>query len=124
MNFVPTLSPPREAGVVYTKPWMVELVLDLAGYVPERPLARMLALEPSAGDGAFLGGMVRRLVESCRRQGIPIAGASGALNAFEIDPEASALAKEVVRSTLSLRAQILAHYPGARVEPMGSAFLL
>jgi hypothetical protein len=26
------LSAPREAGVVYTKPWMVELVLDLAGY--------------------------------------------------------------------------------------------
>jgi hypothetical protein len=29
---------PREAGVVYTKPWVVELVLDLAGYVPDRRL--------------------------------------------------------------------------------------
>jgi hypothetical protein len=28
-----TIAPtPREAGVVYTKPWVVELVLDLAGY--------------------------------------------------------------------------------------------
>jgi hypothetical protein len=49
-----TLSPPREAGVVYTKPWMVELVLDLAGYLPEKRLADMLALEPSAGDGASI----------------------------------------------------------------------
>ena len=68
IGFETTLSTaPREAGVVYTKPWMVELVLDLAGYVPERRLAELVALEPSAGDGAFLSAMVRRLVESCER---------------------------------------------------------
>lgn len=66
------LIPPRVAGVIYTKPWMVELILDLAGYLPERPLARLVALEPSAGDGAFLQGMVRRLIESCRLHGIPL----------------------------------------------------
>jgi hypothetical protein len=27
-----TIAPPRVAGVVYTKPWMMEMVLDLAGY--------------------------------------------------------------------------------------------
>ena len=38
-----TISPTaREAGVVYTKPWMVELVLDLAGYVPDRPLTELV----------------------------------------------------------------------------------
>jgi len=31
-----TLPVPREAGVVYTRPWMVELVPDLAGYLPEK----------------------------------------------------------------------------------------
>lgn len=30
-----TLSPPREAGVFHTRPRMVELVLDLAGYLPD-----------------------------------------------------------------------------------------
>ncbi len=44
--------PQREAGVIYTKPWMVEIILDLAGYLPERPLFKLVALEPSAGDGA------------------------------------------------------------------------
>jgi hypothetical protein len=63
------LTPAREAGVVCTKPWMVELVLDLAGYLPEKRLAELVALDPSAGDGAFLGAMVRRLVESCARAG-------------------------------------------------------
>ncbi len=39
-----TLSPTREAGVVYTRPWMVELVLDLAGYLPESRLPEMATL--------------------------------------------------------------------------------
>lgn len=89
-----------EAGVVYTKPWMVELMLDLAGYLPEKPLAEMVALEPSAGDGAFLRGMVRRLVESCRLHGSPLEQATAALQAFEIDPHAAEKAVEVVRETL------------------------
>jgi hypothetical protein len=99
-----TPSPSREAGVVYTKPWMVELVLDLAGYLPEKRLAELVALEPSAGDGAFLSAMVRRLVESCERHGIPLTKAATALQAFEIDPEAAEKAVGVVRETLvSLR---------------------
>lgn len=80
---------PREAGVVYTKPWMVELVLDLAGYLPEKRLADLVALEPSAGDGAFLSAMVRRLVESCERHGTSLSGATSALQAFEIDSGAA-----------------------------------
>jgi adenine-specific DNA-methyltransferase len=47
INLETTLSPAREASVVYTKPWVVELVLDLAGYVPDRRLAELVALEPS-----------------------------------------------------------------------------
>ena len=98
------LIPAREAGVVYTKPWMVELVLDLAGYLPEKRLAELVALEPSAGDGAFLNAMVRRLVESCERHGTPLTKAASALQAFEIDPEAAEKAVGVVLETLvSLR---------------------
>jgi hypothetical protein len=55
-----TLSASREAGVVYSKQWAVDLVLDLAGYLPERRQVEQVALEPSAGDGAFLSAMVRR----------------------------------------------------------------
>ena len=90
----------RVAGVVYTKSWTVELILDLAGYLPERPLARLLALEPSAGDGAFLQAMVRRLVESCRRHGTPFSQATQSIGAFELDPEAAERAIGVVCATL------------------------
>jgi len=88
------------AGVVYTKPWLVELMLDMAGYLPEKRLAEMVALEPSAGDGAFLRAMVRRLVESCRLHGSPLEQATAALQAYEIDPLAAEKAVEVVRETL------------------------
>lgn len=54
-----------EAGVVYTLPWTVEVILDLAGYTADRRLSELVILEPSAGDGAFLRGIVRRFVESC-----------------------------------------------------------
>ena len=100
INLETTLSTVREAGVVYTKPWVVELVLDLAGYMPDRRLAELVALEPSAGDGAFLSAMVRRLVESCERHGIPLTESGRAIQAFEIDPEAAERAVGVVCETL------------------------
>lgn len=79
---------------------MVELILDLAGYLPERPLARLVALEPSAGDGAFLQAMVRRLIDSCRIHGTPFERAAHAIGAFEIDSEAAAKAIDIVYATL------------------------
>jgi len=54
---LPLLVPPRAAqlaaleskGVVYTKRWVVELLLDLAGYKSETNLADSVAVEPAAG---------------------------------------------------------------------------
>jgi hypothetical protein len=86
--------------VVYTKPWIVEVILDLAGYTADKPLAKLVALEPSAGDGAFLKAMVGRLVESCKRHRIPLSAADEALRAYDIDGEAIASAAETVRSEL------------------------
>ena len=82
----PKVSGPSEAGVVFTKRWTVELMLDLAGYTANRRLADLVALEPSAGDGAFLQEMVRRLVASCRRHHIDLSKTADSLQAFEIDP--------------------------------------
>jgi adenine-specific DNA-methyltransferase len=100
ISVAPAFSLSREAGVVYTKSWMVELVLDLAGYLPEKRLADFVALEPSAGDGAFLRAMVERLVESCKLHNIPLIKAMPALQAFEIDPIVAEKAITVVKETL------------------------
>jgi len=61
-----------EHGVVYTRPWVVNLILDLAGYDPDRNLVDLVAIEPSCGDGEFLEQIIRRLSSSCRRQGRPL----------------------------------------------------
>ena len=59
-------------GVVYTRPWVVELILDLVGYDPAENLVEAVAVEPSCGTGEFLDPVVRRLSESCRRQERPL----------------------------------------------------
>lgn len=51
-------------GAVFTRPEIVDLILDLAGYLPTARLADRPLLEPSCGDGAFLGAVIRRLLKS------------------------------------------------------------
>ena len=97
---MPATSTTGEAGVVFTRPWAVDLILDLAGYTPEKRLFEQVALEPSAGDGAFIRSMVRRLVESCRRHSVPLSRAEEALCAFEIDPETAANSVNAVEAEL------------------------
>src|SRR6266851_5223911 len=67
---LPRLVPAKEPrGVVYTKPWVVDLILDLAGYRADQDLAARYAVEPAAGQGAFLVPMARRLIASVQGHG-------------------------------------------------------
>lgn len=95
-------SEAREAkGVVYTKPWVVDLILDLVGYRAEADLATLVAVEPAAGEGAFLVPMVRRLLASLQLHGRSIGEAKRALLAYELDGEAAAWARELVVDELA-----------------------
>ena len=74
-----------EHGEVFTRRWVVELILDLAGFTADRDLGGLVAVEPSCGAGAFLVPMTERLIESCSRHGRPlsdIAGASSRTTSF------------------------------------------
>lgn len=82
--------PPREKrGVVYTKPWVVDLMLDLAGYTADADLGGMVAVEPAAGDGSFLVAMVERLMASCRHHERSVTDCASALISYELDPQAA-----------------------------------
>lgn len=72
-------------GVVLTKPHVVGLILDLAGYFPERDLGRLALLEPSCGHGAFLVQVVDRLMRSAKHFGHSYRELGDALTAFDID---------------------------------------
>jgi adenine-specific DNA-methyltransferase len=93
---------PFEAkGVVYTKRWVVELLLDLAGYRAENNLVEALAIEPAAGNGAFLGPMIERLLESCRRLGKPLSACRESLIAYELDDESAIRARTLAAGILT-----------------------
>ena len=92
--------PVEKLGIVYTKPWVVNLMLDLAGFLPSEDLGILVTIEPAAGDGSFLVPMVERLVDSCRIHGREIASCEKALVAFELDPKGAAEAQAGVISAL------------------------
>ena len=76
----------HEYGAVFTRRWVVELILDLVGYTSERDLATLRAIEPACGSGAFLGPMVERLSRSCRLHGRQISDAVDAIRACDLQP--------------------------------------
>src|SRR5215208_5738277 len=100
LDVPPVVGPVKRHGVVYTKPWVVELILDMAGYTATEDLGGLVAVEPACGEGSFVVSMVERLVESCRRYGRDIASCGSALVAFELDPETASVSRAAVVRTL------------------------
>ncbi|MDD4019008.1 MAG: modification methylase PaeR7I, partial [Kiritimatiellae bacterium] len=49
-------------GVVYTRPEVVDFILDLVGYTKDQPLHLKRILEPSFGGGDFLLAIIERLL--------------------------------------------------------------
>jgi adenine-specific DNA-methyltransferase len=91
----PGAVPFEARGAVYTKSWVVNLLLDLAGYCCSANLVDTLAVEPAAGDGAFLGSMIERLIASCQRLGRPLSMCRDSLIAFELDSPSADRARAV-----------------------------
>ena len=79
-----TPDPNGEHGEVFTRRWVVDLVLDLVGYDPLLDLGTMSIVEPSCGYGAFLLPIVERLVTSCRQHQTPLLDAAHAIRAFDL----------------------------------------
>ena len=97
---VPRPAPLEPKGVVYTKRWVVELLLDLAGYTAGANLVDAVAVEPAAGEGAFLAPMIERLADSCRRLGRPISDCRHSLIAYELDDESAERARTLAVEVL------------------------
>lgn len=71
-------------GEVFTRRWVVEMILDLIGYTSERDLADLRIVEPACGTGAFLGPIAERLSASCRAHRRPLLDAIHAIEAFDL----------------------------------------
>lgn len=81
---IPKPDPRGEHGEVFTRRWVVEMILDAAGYRADADLGGMTIVEPACGRGAFLLPIVERLAQSCARHGRRLADAGGAIQGFDL----------------------------------------
>lgn len=81
---IPKPDPRGEYGEVFTRRWVVELILDAVGYRADADLGGMTIVEPACGRGAFLLPIVERLARSCARHGRHLADAGDAIRGFDL----------------------------------------
>ncbi|MEV0269575.1 Eco57I restriction-modification methylase domain-containing protein [Hamadaea sp. NPDC050747] len=83
---IPDSSVPN-FGEVFTRRWVVDVLLDLSRYTPERDLGSLTLVEPSAGSGAFLLPAIDRLLVSAGNFGRPLPDLASSIKAWELQPE-------------------------------------
>lgn len=89
-------APPQVYGEVFTKQWVVEVLLDLVGYTVDRDLGSLTLVEPSAGSGAFLLPAIDRLMHSAAQNGHGPTTLRTSIRAWEVQPtHARALRKSI-----------------------------
>ncbi len=93
-------DPGADYGEVFTRRWVVEMILDLVGYSADRDLAAQVIVEPACGTGAFLVPIIDRLVESAVRHGHDLRSLGGAVRAFDLLDANAERARKAVASRL------------------------
>ena len=79
-----TGEPDGAHGEVFTRRWVVDLILDLAGYRAAEDLGASVIVEPACGAGAFVVPIAERLAESCAKHGRSLADMGTAIRAFDV----------------------------------------
>lgn len=90
-------------GAIFTRPEVVEFILDLAGYTSERTLHRLRLLEPSFGGGEFLLAAIRRLLSAWRREknrGDDVTTLRDAIRAVELHRDTFAATRQLIIDSL------------------------
>jgi adenine-specific DNA-methyltransferase len=77
-------DPGADYGEVFTRRWVVDLILDLVGYTPDHDLGDRVLVEPSCGTGAFLIPIVERLLVSSLDHDRDLRDLGAAVRAFDL----------------------------------------
>lgn len=93
-------DPGTQYGEVFTRRWVVELILDLVGYVSDDDLAQKVVIEPSCGTGAFLVPIVDRLITSARAHGHNMDSLGEAIRACDLLDANVQIARKTVAEQL------------------------
>lgn len=76
-----------ERGAIFTRPEVVEFILDLVGYSPSDAIYKKSLLEPSFGSGEFLLAAISRLLSStaaAHKRGVEVPTLDGCIRAVEL----------------------------------------
>jgi len=109
----------KSRGAVYTKPSVVDFMLDLVGYTEDQDLWTTALLEPSCGSGQFLFAVVRRLLSAWRRADVQDAVLDKAICAVELDESTLLTTQQML-----VRLLLAEGLPVASVERLISAWLV
>lgn len=111
MTTMTDAASPSAYGEVFTRRWVVDVLLDLVGYTPDRDLGALTLVEPSAGSGAFLLPAIERLLESARGHGRSPEQLGQSVRAFELQHGNVDTCRALVASHLQSRGidEVLAH---------------
>ena len=87
-------------GVVYTRRWVVDLILDIAGYSGPEILDKRL-LEPCCGKGSFLTAVTERLVGEAKTAGsFDVATLVPRVVSYDLDQDSVDLSRQAVADIL------------------------
>lgn len=85
-NTYGTRSNGGQHGDVFTKPCVVDYMLDMVGYTADKDLSMISITEPSCGEGEFIISIIARLAESAYRFGFDLNEAyHRSVNASDLD---------------------------------------
>jgi hypothetical protein len=88
-------------GEVFTRRWVVDVLLDLTGYTADRDLGSLTLVEPSAGSGAFLLPALERLIKSAEQHGRAPESLTDAVQAWELQAEHATRLRQAVAELLT-----------------------
>lgn len=74
----------QKYGEVFTRRWVVDVLLDLTSYTVDRDLASLRLVEPSCGSGAFLGPAIERLITSALKHGHRLGNLADSVRAYDL----------------------------------------
>jgi adenine-specific DNA-methyltransferase len=94
-------DPGADYGEVFTRRWVVDLILDLVGYTPDNDLGDRVLVEPSCGTGAFLIPVVERLIASSLVHERDLRDLGPAVRAFDLLDANAERARKAVAELLT-----------------------
>ena len=90
----------EEHGEILTRRWVVEVILDLAGFTADRDLGGFVAVETFCGAGAFSCRWSSASSRRCQRHDRPLTDIRTAPRAFDLLPANAELAQKAVAKAL------------------------